>query len=78
MPAPIGTNTYLKSYLDDLEARVKTLENPQGPVLLWPVLKANLPDPAINRNRFAFVTDTDIPVFSNGVHWLRTDTGAPI
>lgn len=78
MPAPIGTAPELASYLGRIEDRLAVVETPGSPTLVFACLKANLPDPVGQINRVARVTDTNILVASDGVHWIRQDTGAPI
>ena len=78
MTAPVGTNRELAAYLQRLEDGIAAALNPQGPTLLFACVKANLPDPVSNINRVARVTDTNILVASDGVHWIRQDTGAPV
>ncbi len=78
MPAPLGTNPYLANWLNDLESRIGTLENPQAPGLVFACLHADLPSAATYFNCVARVTDTNILVASDGTNWIRQDTGAPI
>lgn len=78
MPAPIGTNPDLARWLNDLEAKVSGALTPLGPMLVFACLKAELPDPLVSLNRIARVTDTNILVASDGVHWINQHTGAPI
>lgn len=78
MTAPLGTPPQLADYLQDLENRLAVLELPNSPTLVFPCLKADLPDAVSNIDRIARVTDTNILVASDGVHWVRQDTGAPI
>ena len=68
----------LRGFLDDLEGRVSNLEQPQQPGAVYACLKANLPDALDFYGKFAWVTDTNISVISDGVHWIRQDSGAPI
>lgn len=78
MTAPVGTAPELAAYLQRLEDRISQALNPQGPTQLFGCLKANLPDPVSNISRAAWVSDTNISVISDGTHWIRQDTGAPI
>jgi len=78
MPAPVGTPPELASYLARLEDRIASQEMQGSPTLVFSCLKADLPDAVSNINRVARVTDTNILVASDGVHWIRQDTGVPV
>lgn len=39
---------------------------------------ADLPDPTVHRGCHAYVHEIPMMVFSNGVNWLRLDTGWPL
>jgi hypothetical protein len=78
LTAPVGTPQALAAYLQKLEDGISAALNPQGPTLLFACLRANLPDPVSNINRVARVTDTNILVASDGVHWINQKTGAPV
>lgn len=78
MTAPVRTPPELANYLQGLEDRLSVAELQGSPTLVFACLKADLPDPVSNINRVARVTDTNILVASDGVHWIRQDSGAPI
>lgn len=78
MTAPVGTPQALATYLQKLEDAIAAALNPQGPTLVFACLKANLPDPVSNINRIARVTDTNILVASDGVHWINQHTGSAV
>lgn len=80
MPAPIGTNPNLARFLNELEGAVLTLKNPKGPTALFPMLSTNLTvaNALSYINCQVFATDLNMTAFSNGAHWLRSDTGAVI
>lgn len=80
MPAPIGTTTALAQYLNDLENRIGVIENPQAPRPLFPMLSTNLtaPNALTYINCQVFVSDLGVIGYSNGAHWLRSDTGGVI
>lgn len=59
--------------VDDLDRRMKRLEQPQMPVLPKFVV-ADLPDPADSRYAMIFVSDEvggAVPAFSDGTDWRR-------
>lgn len=80
MAVPAGLSTDLTSYLADLEARVGLIEAPQGFQRAFLTTSASLT--AASATQFgagwAFATDLKTAVYSDGVHWKRTDTGATI
>lgn len=68
----------LRGYLTGLEGRISRLEQPLEPGPVYSCVKAKLPAAASFIQCVALVTDTNILVASDGVHWIRQDTGAPI
>lgn len=68
----------LRTFLSDLEGRADRLEQPVQPGQVYACLKDKLPDATAFIGCLAWVTDTNISVVSDGAHWIRQDTGAPI
>lgn len=66
----------LQMWLEQAEQRLAQLETPQGPTPVYACTKANLPTAASFINCIVRITDLDILAHSNGVNWLREDTGA--
>lgn len=57
---------------------VRALQQPQQPVMVAAVAKAELPPAATWPNGVLRVTDLNILAVSDGVAWIRQDNGAPI
>lgn len=68
----------LRKFLTELERQVQALQQPNQPGAVYACVKLKLPPAANFINCTARVTDTNILVASDGVHWIRQDTGAPI
>jgi hypothetical protein len=71
---PEGLRALLKSFHDALAA----LMTPGAPVPLFAVAQAGLPPAASHPQTLVLVTDLNILAHSDGVHWIRQDTGAVI
>jgi hypothetical protein len=80
MPLPIGPgipeafHAILKSFHDAITA----LETPGEPKPVFAVVQAKLPPAATYPQCVALVSDLNILAHSDGVHWIRQDTGAVI
>jgi len=80
MLSPIGPGVpdalrmVLKSFHDALSA----LLAPGAPTPLFAVAAAGLPSAASHPQTLALVTDLNTLAHSDGVHWIRQDTGAVI
>lgn len=68
----------LRGFLDDLEDRVANLEQPQQPGQVYACTTANLPDAVTFTGCVVRDTTLNILAHSDGVHWLREDSGAII
>lgn len=80
MLLPIGPGTpeplraLLKSFHDALQALIA----PAAPAPVFAVAQAGLPPAADHPHTLALVTDLNILAHSDGIHWIRQDTGAVI
>lgn len=72
--APEALRPLLKSIHDALSALIA----PPMPTPLFAVAQAGLPPAAEHPRTLALVTDLDILAHSNGINWIRQDTGAVI
>ncbi len=68
----------LDALLDELRSAMMELQNPQGPVLAWAVLEADLPPAANHTNEVALVTDIPTLAYSDGTNWLNAADGSVI
>ena len=71
---PDAVRAVLKSFHDALSA----LQTPAAPTPLLAVTVAGLPPAAAWPASLLLVTDLNILAHSDGVHWIRQDTGAVI
>lgn len=71
---PEGLRAVLKSFHDALSA----LMAPGAPTALFALAQAGLPPAADHPQTLVLVTDLNILAHSDGVHWIRQDTGAVI
>lgn len=79
MPAPQSTNPDdLRAYLNELEARIATLEAPDSPKPVFACTTANQPDPAVYVGCVLRNLTLNILAHSDGASWRREDTGATI
>ncbi len=72
--APEALRPLLKSFHDALTALIA----PGAPTALFAVAQAGLPPAAEHPRTLALVTDLNILAHSDGVQWIRQDTGAVI
>ena len=78
MSAPVGLAPSLAAYLESLEVRLAALEGALSPLPAFVCAQALLPDPARHINCVVRVADLNILAASDGVNWIRQDTGAAI
>ncbi|MFN4178040.1 hypothetical protein [Phenylobacterium sp.] len=71
---PEGVRAVLKSFHDAISA----LEAPGAPTPVFAVTQAGLPPAPAHPRSLVLVTDLNILAHSDGVHWIRQDTGAVI
>ena len=71
---PEGLRRILRSFHDALSA----LEAPGAPMPLCALAQAGLPPAGNHPQSLVLVTDLNILAHSDGVHWIRQDTGAVI
>lgn len=71
---PEGLRPLLKSFHDVLTS----LLAPGRPTPLCAVTQAGLPPAASHPQTLVLVTDLNILAHSNGINWIRQDTGAVI
>lgn len=78
MGAPIATDRELASYLQQLEDRVSRMETPLGPTPVFACTTANMPAAVGAINMVLRNTTLNILAVSDGVNWIRQDTGGVI
>lgn len=79
MPVPVGqVPPNVAEYLEDLEARIGRLEDPQQPVPVPAYTTALMPPAASFMNCVLRNTTINILAVSDGTNWKRQDTGASI
>lgn len=71
---PEGLRAVLKSFHDAILGVLA----PGAPTPLFAVAQAGLPPAAGHPQTLVLVTDLNILAHSDGVHWIRQDTGAVI
>ena len=78
--SPIGPGLpeAVRAVLVSLHDAIRELQAPGGPTPLFAVTQAALPPAADHPQTLALVTDLNILAHSDGVHWIRQDTGAVI
>ena len=72
--APEGLRALLKSFHD----AILGLLTPGAPSPVFALAQASLPPAAAYPQTLVLVTDLNILAHSDGVHWIRQDTGAVI
>ena len=72
--APEGVRALLKTFHDAISG----LLTPDAPTPLFALVQAALPPAAAYPQTLVLVTDLNILAHSDGVHWIRQDTGAVI
>jgi hypothetical protein len=80
MLSPIGPGLpeAIRSVLKSITDAVADLITPAEPKPVFTVAQAGLPPAAAYPNTVALVSDLNILAHSDGVHWIRQDTGAVI
>ena len=80
MLTPIGPDVpaALQAVFKTIHDAIRDLQTPAEPKPVYAVAQAKLPPAASYRNCFALVSDLNILAHSDGVHWIRQDTGAVI
>lgn len=77
-PLPPDAPASLRPVLNDLFAAVRAWRTPEAPTPLYACAQAALP-PAANWPRtLLLVSDLNILAHSDGIHWIRQDTGATL
>jgi hypothetical protein len=70
--------TFLAQWLNDLEARIEAMENPNAPKPVFACTTALMPDAATYIGCVLRNTTLNILAHSDGTNWRRQDTGAVI
>jgi len=80
MLTPIGPQIppAFHAVLTSMQDAIRALETPQAPKPVFAVAQAKLPPAANYPQCAALVSDLNILAHSDGVHWIRQDTGAVI
>ena len=80
MLTPIGPDIppAFHAVLTSIQTAIRDLQTPQEPKPVFAVAQAKLPPAASYPQCAALVSDLNILAHSDGVHWLREDTGAVI
>ena len=73
-----GTPEGLRAILTSFHDAIRALQAPGAPQPLFATPQAGLPPAAAYPNALALVADLNILAHSDGVHWIRQDTGAVI
>lgn len=76
--APVDLKTDPRPFFQAVADAIRELQQPTHPSQVFPCAQAELPPAASWPNGVVRVTDLDILAVSNGVAWIRQDTGAPI
>jgi len=78
VPVGPGVPETLRPLLKSLYDAVRALQNPEAPQPVFGVPQANLPPASAYPNCVALVSDLGVLAHSNGLNWIREDTGAAI
>jgi len=76
MTVPAGLAPILAAHLEQVEARLAILEGAMSPRPVYACTKAQLPGADVFTNCVVRITDLNILAASDGVNWIRQDTGA--
>lgn len=76
-PGP-GAPEPLRAVLQGFHDALTALFRPGAPTALFAIASSGLPPAAEHPQSLALVTDLNILAHSDGVHWIRQDTGAVI
>lgn len=77
-PVPPGASEGVRGVLRSLSDAVAGLMAPAAPTPLFAAPKAALPPPAEHPNSLVLVADLNILAHSDGVRWIRQDTGGAV
>lgn len=77
-PIGPGVPEALRALLKSLRDAIEGLQVPGEPKAVFAVVQAGLPPAASYPNCVALVSDLNILAHSDGIHWIRQDTGAVI
>jgi len=77
-PIGPGLPEAVRGVLKALSDTVAGLQAPAAPTALFATPAAQLPPATAYPQTLALVTDLNILAHSDGVHWIRQDTGAAI
>jgi hypothetical protein len=78
VPVGPGVPESLRPVLKSLQDAVRALQNPEAPQPAFAIAQASLPPAAAYPNSIVLITDLGVLAHSDGLHWIREDTGAPI
>lgn len=78
VPVGPGVPETLRPLLKSLYDAVRALQQPEGPQPIFPLRQADLPPASAYPNSLVLVTDLGVLAHSNGLVWIREDTGAAI
>jgi hypothetical protein len=73
-----GAPEALRAHLLAIKNALDALSQPGAPTPLFAVAQAALPPAAAHPRTLVLVSDLNILAHSDGVHWIRQDTGAVI
>ena len=76
--APVDPRQDPRPFFEAVVDAITQLQQPGQPVLVYAVAAADLPPAANWPNGVLRVSDLDILAVSNGIAWIRQDTGAAI
>lgn len=76
--APVDMKTDPRPFFQAVTEALRELQQPTKPGPVFACAQTDLPPPADWPNGVVRVTTLDILAVSNGVAWIRQDTGAPI
>ena len=78
LPVGPGAPESLRALLTSFHDALRGLLAPAAPSPLFALAEAGLPPAAAYPQTLVLVTDLNILAHSDGVHWIRQDTGAVI
>lgn len=78
LPVGPGVAEGLRAVLKSFHDAISALQAPEGPQPVFALPQAELPPAAAYPNSVVLVADLNILAHSDGVHWIRQDTGAVI
>ena len=76
--APVDLRQDPRPFFQAVVEAITQLQQPGQPVFVHSIASADLPSPADWPSGVLRVADLDILAVSNGLAWIRQDTGAPI